>query len=353
MRVLIVDDESRYRVYLSAKLGSLGHEVAVADTGRQAIERGLFFRPNVLVSDWMLRNHVHGLHVVDALRAVDPSLPAILMTGFPSRDLRSQARSSRVVEFLEKPFELADLVAAVERAGTTRRSLPPHVDFGVITTRGELCLVASERARVMLDSTEAGRSARRMDAIFDRAAIDSLSGGEPWVLVAPQARGRVRWWAHWSRNGEDGVLAILPHRKAFLRNDRRLRMLLSLPPLSGVDAPFGRILVVDATPIPEVRYPQQLERVGWTCLKAETTDLALRLLGEDPSLSLVIIHRGVVGADLTGFVTAVRNLRPCAEIVGASQQLSDEIDFSALGVRRFLQVPWRVGDLIDLLGSQA
>jgi DNA-binding NtrC family response regulator len=351
VRVLIVDDESRYRVYLSAKLGSLGHEVAVADTGRQAIDRGLFFRPNVLVSDWMLRNHVHGLHVVDALRAVDSSLPAILMTGFPSRDLRSQARTSRVVEFLEKPFELADLVAAVERAGATRRVVPPHVDFGIITTRAELCLVASERARVMFDSTEAGRSARRLDAIFDRATVDSLSGSEPWVLVAPRARGRVRWWAHWSRKGEDGVLAILPHRKAFLRNDRRLRMLLSLPPLSGVDAPFGRILVVDTTPIPEVRYPQQLERIGWTCLKAESADLALRLLREDPSLGLVVVDRGAVGADLSGFVKTVREERPRAEIVGASHQLSDEIDFAGVGVGRFLRTPWRVGDLLEVLGS--
>jgi CheY-like chemotaxis protein len=351
VRVLIVDDESRYRVYLSAKLGSLGHEVAVADTGRQAIERGLFFRPNVLVSDWMLRNHVHGLHVIDALRAVDSGLPAILMTGFPSRDLRSQARSSRVVDFLEKPFELADLVAAVERAGVIRRPVLPHVDFGVVTTRGEFCLVASERARIMLDSTEAGRSARRMDALFDRATIEALSGGEPWVLVAPRAQGRVRWWAHWSRKGEHGVLAILPHRKAFLRNDRRLRMLLSMPPLSGVDAPFGRILVVDATPIPEVRYPQQLERIGWTCLKAETPELALRLLGEDPSLALVVVDRAVGGAELAGLVARIRELRPRAEIVGASRNLSDERDFAALGVRRFLQVPWRVGDLLDLLGG--
>jgi DNA-binding NtrC family response regulator len=351
MRVLIVDDESRYRVYLSAKLGSLGHEVAVADSGRQAIERGLFFRPNVLVSDWMLRNHVHGLHVVDALRAVDAGLPAILMTGFPSRDLRSQARSSRVVEFLEKPFELGDLVAAVERAGTTRRSLPPQVEFGVITTRGELFLVASERARVMLDSTEAGSSARRLDAIFDRATIDSLSVGEAWVLVAPRARGRVRWWAHWSRRGEDGVLALLPHRKAFLRNDRRLRMLLSLPPLSGVDAPIGKILVVDATPIQDVRYPQQLERIGWSCLKAETAELALRLLAEDPGLRLVVVHREVAGPDLASFLAVLRQLRPRAEVIGASQQLADELDFEAIGVKRFLHVPWRVGDLLHALGT--
>jgi DNA-binding NtrC family response regulator len=348
---LIVDDEPRYRVYLSGKLGSLGHEVAVADSGRQAIERGLFFRPNVLVSDWLLRNHVHGLHVVDALRAVDSGLPAILMTAFPSRDLRSQARSSRVIDFLEKPFELGDLVTAVERAGAARRSGPPHVDFGVITTRGELCLVASERARVMLEATEAGRSASRMDAIFDPAELAALSGLAEWSLVSPRARGRVRWWAHWTRRGEDGVLGILPHRKSFLRNDPRLRMLLSLPPLAGAEVPRSRVLVVDATPIPQVRYPQQLERVGWACVKAETPELALRLLQGDPGLEVVVIDRSGAGPDLAGFAAAVRRLRPGADIVGASERFADEIDFEAAGVTRFLQVPWRVGDLLGVLGG--
>jgi CheY-like chemotaxis protein len=339
-------------VYLSAKLGPLGHEVAVAESGRQAIERGLFFRPSVLVSDWLLRNHLHGLHVVDALRAVDSGLPAILMTAFPSRDLRSQARTSRVVDFLEKPFELADLVAAVERAGGARRPVPPHVDFGVITTRGELCLVASERACVMLDATDPGRSAARIDAIFDPAELAILSGEGEWALVAPRARGPVRWWAHWTRRGEDGVLAILPHRKAFLRNDPRLRTLLSLPPLAGAQAaPRSRVLVVDATPIPEVRYPQQLERLGWACVKAATAELALRLLEEDPGLELVVIDRCGSGPNLVGFVAAVRRLRPRAEIVGASERLADERAFEAIGVTRFLQVPWRVGDLLHVLAE--
>jgi CheY-like chemotaxis protein len=350
MRVLVVDDEPRYRVYVSAKLGALGHQVAVAETGRQAIERGLRFLPSVLVSDWMLRNHVHGLHVVDALRAVDSGLPAILMTGFPSRDLRAQARTSQVVDFLEKPFELADLVVAVERAGAARRRARPHVAFGVITTRGDLCVHASERARDMLASTDAGRSARRVDAIFGPEALAALSGDPEWALVAPLSHRRVRWWAHRTRGGEDGVIGILPERKPFLRKDPRLRMLLSLPPLVGAPLPRGKLLVVDARPIAEVRYPEQLERMGWAFVKAESAELALRLLGEDAQLGVVVVERNVPGLDLAGFVREVRRLRPGAELVGASPRLADELDFEAVGVTRFLQVPWRIGDLLHVLG---
>jgi DNA-binding response OmpR family regulator len=351
MRVLVVDDEPRYRVYLSAKLGSLGYEVAVAETGRQAIERGLRFLPSVIVSDWMLRNHVHGLHVVDALRAVDSSLPAILMTGFPSRDLRSQAREARVVDFLEKPFELSDLVAAVRRAATIRRRSRAKVAFGVLVTHGDLCVHASERARVMLASTSAGRSASRLDQIFEPGDLAALSGEHEWVLVSPRAARRVRWWVHRTRWDEDGVIGIVPERSFFLRNDARLRMLLGLPPVPGASLDRAKVLVLDATPISEVRYPEQLERMGWACIKAESPELALRLVREDPTFGLVVVERAVVGPDLAGFVEQLRSLRPGIELVGTSSRFADELEFQAVGVNRFLQVPWRVGDLLHSLGS--
>lgn len=351
MRVLVVDDEPRYRVYVSAKLGALGHEVAVAETGRQAIQRGLRFLPSVIVSDWMLRNHYHGLHVVDALRAVDASLPAILMTGFPSRDLRSQAREARVVDFLEKPFELADLVAAVERAAAIRRRSRPKVPFGVLVTHGEMCVHASERARAMLASTTAGRSASRLDQIFEPEDLQALAGDHEWVLVAPRAQRRVRWWAHRTRWDDDGVIGIVPERRYYLRNDARLRMLLGLPPMPGAPTDRSKLLVIDATPISEVRYLEQLERMGWACLKAESTELALRLLREDPELRIVVIERSVVGPDLAGFTAELRGVRPGVELIGASARFADDLAFQSAGVSRFLHAPWRIGDLLHVLGS--
>lgn len=351
MRVLVVDDEPRYRVYLSAKLGSIGHEVAVAETGRQAIERGLRFLPTVVVSDWMLRNHLHGLHVVDALRVVDSSLPAILMTGFPSRDLRSQAREARVVDFLEKPFELGELVSAVERAAALRRRSRPKVAFGVLVTRGDLCVHASERARVMLASTSAGRSASRLDQVFEPEDLQALSVDSGWILTSPRAPRRVRWWAHRTRWGDDGVIAIVPERRGFLRNDPRLRVLLGLPPIPGVPLARSKLLVVDAAPIEDVRYPEQLERMGWACVKAETPDLALRLAQGDPGLELAVVDRSAAGPDLAGFIAELHGARPSIAVIGTSPRLADEIEFRAAGVSRFLQAPWRVGDLLHVLES--
>jgi hypothetical protein len=100
-----------------------------------------------------------------------------------------------------------------------------------------------------------------------------------------------------------------------------------------------------------VRYPEQLDRMGWACVKAESSDLALRLVREDPELGLIILERSAVGGDLGGFVEALRATRPGIEVIGASTRFADELEFRAIGVGRFLQVPWRVGDLLHVLGS--
>jgi CheY-like chemotaxis protein len=352
MRVLVVDDGTRYRVYLSARLASLGHEVAVAGAGAQAIEQGLRFLPDVIVCDWMLRDSINGLQVIEALRAVNAGLAAILITGFASRDLRAQARAARVVDFLEKPFGLDDLVACVERAGSVPKRRRPPVPFGVLVMRGELCVHASERAREMLRSTLAGRSPGRLEQIFDEEDRVRLAAGErEWSLVLPRSRGRVRWWAHWTRRDEDGVIGILPHRKRFLRSDARLRLLLSLERTAHRGLPAGRLLVLDPTPIGEVRYPEQLERLGWSYIKADSPRLALRLLEEDPQVDVVVIERAAFDSQLADFVQTVRQLWPRAVLVGASPRLADERDFAGVRLDRFLHSPWRVGDLLHLLDS--
>jgi hypothetical protein len=203
----------------------------------------------------------------------------------------------------------------------------------------------------MLASTSAGRSASRLDQIFEPDDLLALSGEHEWVLVSPRAPRRVRWWAHRTRWDDDGVIGIVPERRHFLRNDARLRMLLGLPPIAGAPADRGKLLVIDATPISDVRYPEQLERMGWVCVKAESTELALRLIQEDPELRLVVVERSVVGTDLAGFTSELRGLRPGIELIGASPRFADEIAFQSAGVSRFLHAPWRIGDLLHVLGS--
>lgn len=356
MRVLVVDDEPRYRVYLSAKLGSLGYQVGVAEGGRQAIDLAIGFRPQVLVSDWMLKDRIHGLQVSDALRAVDGRMPTILMTGFPSDDLRSRAREARIYEFIEKPFEMREMVSAVGRAARLRRYRRPRVPFGVIVIDPDDRIVqASERARQMLASTAAGSDAACLDGVFAPETLAAL--GKPdagWIRVAPHSPKRIRWWARLRRGAETGLLVLLPERRKYLGDDPRVRMLLDLPgPLASAGLPQYRVLVVDDTPVDRVRYVEPFERLGWTCYKAETLPLARRLLDADPEIVAVLIDGDSAEIDLAELVGAIRGRRDDIELVGLGSALAREREFGEVGVWRFLQKPWRVGDLLHVLEDRA
>ena len=68
--VLIVEDERSLRETLARIQTQEGHDVISAANGREAFDQGITAKPDVLVTDWMLKNHIHGLHVAEALKAV-------------------------------------------------------------------------------------------------------------------------------------------------------------------------------------------------------------------------------------------------------------------------------------------
>ncbi|MCP5045520.1 MAG: response regulator, partial [bacterium] len=69
-----------------------------------------------ILADWMLKDHVHGLQVAETLRDFRPDLQILLMTGFPSSEIRKEADRAQVFRFLEKPFGLDEVAAAIAAA---------------------------------------------------------------------------------------------------------------------------------------------------------------------------------------------------------------------------------------------
>ncbi len=116
IRILIVDDEQTYREYLGRFLSRDGLDVRVAETGAEALRISREFAPQLLLADWMLRCDMHGIEVGEALRAEQPGLRIVLMTGFPTADLEAEAERVGIEGILEKPFTLDDLSAAIHRA---------------------------------------------------------------------------------------------------------------------------------------------------------------------------------------------------------------------------------------------
>jgi PAS domain S-box-containing protein len=128
-RVLVVDDDTGVRELACALLRRLGAEPVAAASGAEALER---FRTRAggvtlaLVDATM--PGMSGVATLAALRAIQPALPVVLMSGW-SELPAGHAEQARPDAFLAKPFDLGRLTdalrAALEARGAT--SPPPAV----------------------------------------------------------------------------------------------------------------------------------------------------------------------------------------------------------------------------------
>lgn len=108
--VLVVDDDPRMRQTIGWALEDQGLRVQFAGDGQDAVERATACRPCLVVLDMALPV-LDGLEVARALRAVHgPATPPII-----SVSAEHDARQIGSLAHLSKPFELDDLLAAVER----------------------------------------------------------------------------------------------------------------------------------------------------------------------------------------------------------------------------------------------
>src|SRR5215471_745667 len=119
-RILVVDDERSMREMLAILLRREGHEVAVADNGRTAIDL-LNTRPfDLIVSDARMPD-IDGLDVLRHARSVNPTIIAIMVTAYGSPDLIRGVAQLGVNDYVEKPFNTEVLRFRIRKELDRRR----------------------------------------------------------------------------------------------------------------------------------------------------------------------------------------------------------------------------------------
>ena len=118
-RILIVDDESSVRKVLRVTLTDAGYEVVEADHGGRGIEV-IRSDDNMLMVDVIICDirmpKINGLEAIDFFRQQFPSVPIIVLTGFPDTKMATNLIAKGVVDYLVKPVEDAKLLASVKAA---------------------------------------------------------------------------------------------------------------------------------------------------------------------------------------------------------------------------------------------
>jgi DNA-binding NtrC family response regulator len=113
--VLVVDDELLIRKSLAKVLRARGYSVELASTGGEGLEKVAELRPQVMILDMRLPD-TDGLSVLRRAREVDPLLQVVLITAYGDVQSAVDAMKLGACDFLRKPYEMEDIVLAVESA---------------------------------------------------------------------------------------------------------------------------------------------------------------------------------------------------------------------------------------------
>lgn len=129
--VLLVDDDAQNLAGLSMLFESWGCRVIAASSGNALFERVLPLaeRPSLIVSDYRLRAHETGIHVIERLREEynDPDLPALLVSGDTDPARLSEA-AARGIPLLHKPMQVQALREHVTSLLQASGATPPTGD---------------------------------------------------------------------------------------------------------------------------------------------------------------------------------------------------------------------------------
>ncbi len=349
-RVLLVEDEDRYRDIVARYLSLAGHDVLDTASGEEAVALGLAHRPDVLVADWMLRHSVHGLHVAEALRAADPALHTVLVTGFPDSDLTMDRTRVGIVDLLEKPFDMEDLGNAVARAVEAPEGKEEE-GVAVFVLDGQGAIKAANRAGGRLRAA-AGQDDAGLDAVLSMDSHVRLGQADGrWVLLETAVRQPL--WAR-TRELPDGgrLLVLCPSAQEWRRDDPRVRVLLGLPLGRAKKGGFREpLLLIDDSETVCDSFVAQLASRGCAAHAASDHAQGIATLRAEPEIRVVVLDYAMPGEDLRATVAQLREVRPGVRLIGTSGE-DRSPEFSELGIEEFLQKPWTVsGDLLSLLGS--
>lgn len=111
LRILLVDDDPLVRDAAPVMLESQGHQVTVADGGRQAIgliDHGGWF--DIVVLDLNMPD-LDGVATLEQLRQIRPDLPVLITTGFADDLTRKRLSAYPRVGILPKPYTIEEIQA--------------------------------------------------------------------------------------------------------------------------------------------------------------------------------------------------------------------------------------------------
>jgi len=189
-RILVVDDRRENLLFLANSiLRPEGYDVITAVDGKQALDKALEETPDLIITDLKVPS-LSGLELMAALRQEGRNVPVILTTLCGSEQAAIQAFRLGAQDYIIKPYEVKEMLAAVERALVDRRLLRGPTDVKERTQGAEYL---EERVRQLHSLCNIGRALTAIHSPDEvmRVAVEAAihlagAGAGQFFLTDPQ-----------------------------------------------------------------------------------------------------------------------------------------------------------------------
>ncbi|NCF86508.1 MAG: response regulator [Verrucomicrobiaceae bacterium] len=127
--VLIAEDDPTLADSVREALDLQGYQVTCVEDGDLALDLIDEQRFDVVLTDFQM-SVMSGMELLEAIKAQQPRLPVIMMTGHSTTDLAIQATKRGAFDYIIKPFEVPDLLETLSKAAASSRLARKSVTMG-------------------------------------------------------------------------------------------------------------------------------------------------------------------------------------------------------------------------------
>jgi len=116
-KILIIEDEEDIREVLKLQLESANYQVIEATNGEEGIEHmkkgSNLLQVGLIITDIRMPK-VNGVEAIDYIKANAPSIPIMVVTGYPDSELAVELLQKGVKDYVVKPVEKEKLLSKVK-----------------------------------------------------------------------------------------------------------------------------------------------------------------------------------------------------------------------------------------------
>lgn len=187
-RIAIVDDDPGQRQLLANALERAGYDTVRCEDGPQGLEAAA--EASLMLLDVRMPG-MSGLEVLEKVKKDRPQLPVILLTAYIDVRDAVNAMKQGALDYLEKPVDLDELIAAVDDAlGATGRAISadgvPALPEGIVAESEAMRIVFQQAARVASSDATVlllGESGTGKEVVAEYIHRHSSRGERPFVRV--------------------------------------------------------------------------------------------------------------------------------------------------------------------------